>query len=62
MRFGILLGSVIFISVASFYSEGFFRAIVALFLGMLVLAKMEEMIYELDGYDDDNDDEEGDDR
>jgi hypothetical protein len=60
MRFGVLLGSVIFISVASFYSEGFFRAIVALFLGMLVLSRIEEMIYEIEGYDDD--DEEGDDR
>jgi hypothetical protein len=59
MRFGILLGSVIFISVASFYSEGFFRAIAALFLGMLVLSRIEEMIYELEG---DDDDEEGDDR
>jgi hypothetical protein len=60
MRFGVLLGSVIFISIASFYSEGFFRAIAALFLGMLVLSRIEEMIYEIEGYDDD--DEEGDDR
>jgi hypothetical protein len=61
MKFGVLLGSVIFISIASFYSEGFFRAIVALFLGMLVLSRIEEMIYEIEGYDDD-DEEEGDDR
>jgi hypothetical protein len=60
MKFGVLLGSVIFISIASFYSEGFFRAIAALFLGMLVLSRIEEMIYEIEGYDDD--DEEGDDR